>query len=419
MTNKIQRDSDAWLDVLLEPQRAELPPIAWNRLRQTLSQSSSEQLISQLTKDDETTFSKSLQRTLSTYFQNNQTVHNLEIQLQTILILRAKTRNNHLASDYVRELESDLFREVSRHSRQRPSTPKICDYKQKSGKHSLFKCIRAQRPAVIKNFQFKARSWTVSQLLKEYGEKEFLLTQKGNTFKNLQLKEIQGNDLYLANSGRFTDNIPNFLAHFAPISCKRLWSRADQQTPRYLTSYQLFMSDHPELGTPCHNDLSGDCNLFFQIEGRKKWTLIDPNFTLMIYPVIPPEPSYGESLIDQYDMKPDPRARLFQYCPHQEVTLEPGDVLFIPPYYWHSVRNVESRTLAVATRWGDPLNNSDEWLETLSEDQIHLNTQKIKSQQPTDSESLMKEMTMNFERSSHQSSRADLDQIWLCWRRPD
>jgi len=222
MTNKIQRDSDAWLDVLLEPQRAELPPIAWNRLRQTLSQSSSEQLISQLTKDDETTFSKSLQRTLSTYFQNNQTVHNLEIQLQTILILRAKTRNNHLASDYVRELESDLFREVSRHSRQRPSTPKICDYKQKSGKHSLFECIRAQRPAVIKNFQFKARSWTVSQLLKEYGEKEFLLTQKGNTFKNLQLKEIQGNDLYLANSGRFTDNIPNFLAHFAPIRCKRL-----------------------------------------------------------------------------------------------------------------------------------------------------------------------------------------------------
>jgi len=417
--NKIQHDSDAWLNVLLEPQRAELPPIAWNRLRQTLSQSSSEQLISQLTSDDVTAFSKTLQETLSTYFQNNQTIRNLEIQLQTILLLRAKTRNNHLASNYVRELESDLFREVSQSSHQKPSKPNTCDYKQKTGKHTLLECIRSQQPAVIKNFEFKAKSWTVNQLLKEYGEKEFLLTQKGNTFKNLQLKEIKGNDLYLANSGRFTDNIPNFLAHFAPISCKRLWSRADQQTPRYLTSYQLFMSDHPELGTPCHNDLSGDCNLFFQIEGRKKWTLIDPNFTLMIYPVIPPEPSYGESLIDQYDMKPDPRARLFQYCPHQEVTLEPGDVLFIPPYYWHSVRNVESRTLAVATRWGNPLNNSDEWLETLSEDQIHLNTQKIKSQQPTDSESLMKEMTMNFERSSHQSSRADLDQIWMCWRRPN
>ena len=417
--NKIQRDSNAWLVVLLEPQRAELPPIAWNQLRKALGQSNSEQLISQLTSDDKSAFPKALQATLSTHFKNDQSIRDLEIQLQTILLLRAKVRTNHLASDYVRELESDLFQEVSKHSHQRPSKPKTCDYKQKAGKHSLLECIHSQQPSVIKNFQFKAKSWTVNQLLKEYGEKECLLTQKGNVFKNLQLREIQGNDLYLANSGRFTDNIPNFLANFAPISCKRLWTRADQQTPRYLTSFQLFMSDHPDLRTPCHNDLSGDCNLFFQIEGQKKWTLIDPNFTLMIYPVIPPEPSYGESLIDQYDMKPDPRARLFQYCPHKVVTLEPRDVLFIPPYYWHNVKNLESRTLAVATRWGNPQNNSDEWLDALSEDQINLNTQKIKSQQTTDSESLMKEMTMNFERSSHQSSRADLDQIWMCWRRPD
>ena len=408
---------DAWLDELLERQRAELPPIAWNQLRKALSQSSSEQLISQLTSNDKTAFSKALQTTLSTYFQYNQIIRYIEIQLQTILLLRAKARTNHLASNYIQELEADLFREVSQHSRQRPSKPKTCDYKQKEGKNSLLKCISSQQPAVIKKFQFKAKSWTVNKLLKEYGEKEFLLTQKGNVFKNLQLSEIKGNDLYLANSGRFTDNIPNFLAHFAPISCKGLWSRADQQTPRYLTSFQLFMSDHPDLGTPCHNDLSGDCNLFFQIEGKKKWTLIDPIFTLLIYPVLPPEPSYGESLIDQYDMKPDPRARLFQYCPHQEIILEPGDVLFIPPYYWHSVRNLDSRTLAVATRWGHQQKNSDEWLEALSEDQITLNTQKIKNQQPTDSESLMKEMTMNFERSSHQSSRDHLNTIWSCWRR--
>ena len=417
--NKIQRDSVVWLDVLFEPQRAELPPIAWNQLRKALSQSSSEQLISQLINDDKSTFSKALQATLLTHFQNNQTIRNLEIQLQTILLLRAKTRNNYLAIDYVGKLESDLFQEVSQHSRQRPGKPNTIDYEQKAGKHSLFECIRSQQPAVIKNFQFKAKSWTVNQLLREYGEREFLLTHKGNVFKNLQLREIQGKDLYLANSGRFTDNIPNFLANFAPISCKRLWSRAESQTPRYLTSYQLFMSDHPELGTPCHNDLSGDCNLFFQIEGKKKWTLIDPRFTLMIYPVIPPEPSYGESLIDQYDMKPDPRARLFQYCPHQEATLEPGDVLLIPPYYWHSVRNLDSRTLAVATRWGNPQKSSEEWLEALSEDQIKLNTQQIMNQKPTDSASLMEEMIMNFERSSHQSSRADLDRIWMCWRRPD
>ena len=110
---KSQKKSDTWLDVLFEPQRAELPPIAWNQLRKALSQSSSEQLTPQLTGDDKTTFSKALQATLSTHFKNNHSIRDLEIQLQTILLLRAKARTNHLASDYVRELEPDLFREVS------------------------------------------------------------------------------------------------------------------------------------------------------------------------------------------------------------------------------------------------------------------------------------------------------------------
>ena len=414
--NKNQTKSEACIDVLLETHRAELSDIAWHRLRKALSQSITEQSITQLTSEDRGLFSKAVQPTLSTHFQNNQSIRYLEIQIQTILLLRAKTRNNYLATDFVQKLESELFREVSQYSLQKPSNTITCDYTHKEGKHSLFKCIRSQNVAVIKNFQFKARSWSVDKLLKEYGEKQFLLTQNGNIFKNLKLMEIQGNDLYLANSGRFTDNIPNFLAHFAPISCKRLWSRADHLTHRFMTSYQLFMSDHPDLGTPCHNDLSGDCNLFFQIEGRKKWTFINPHFTLLIYPVFPPEPSYGESLIDRYDMKSEPRARLFQYCPHHEVTLEPGDVLFIPPYYWHNVTNLDARTLAVATRWADQKDHSNYWLDALSEDQIKSNTEKIKREQPTTSESLMKEMTMNFERSSHQSSRADLDQIWKCWR---
>ena len=414
--NKNQTKSEACIDVLLETHRAELSDIAWHRLRKALSQSITEQSITQLTSEDRGLFSKAVQPTLSTHFQNNQSIRYLEIQIQTILLLRAKTRNNYLATDFVQKLESELFREVSQYSLQKPSNTITCDYTHKEGKHSLFNCIRSHEVAVIKNFQFKARSWSVDKLLKEYGEKQFLLTQNGNIFKNLKLMEIQGNDLYLANSGRFTDNIPNFLAHFAPISCKRLWSRADHLTHRFMTSYQLFMSDHPDLGTPCHNDLSGDCNLFFQIEGRKKWTFINPHFTLLIYPVFPPEPSYGESLIDRYDMKSEPRARLFQYCPHHEVSLEPGDVLFIPPYYWHNVRNLDARTLAVSTRWADQKEHSNYWLDALSEDQIKLNTEKIKREQPTNSESLMKEMTMNFERSSHQSSRADLDQIWKCWR---
>ena len=166
--NKVQHESDNWLDALLKPQREELPSFAWNQLRIALGQLSREHLISQVASKGKTPFSNALQETLSTHFQDNQTIRNLEIQLQIILLFRAKTRNNHLASDYVRELESDLFGSLSIFVKHHKTLYYALNIKRKN---SLFKCIRSQRPVVIKNFQFKARSWTVSQLLKEYGKK--------------------------------------------------------------------------------------------------------------------------------------------------------------------------------------------------------------------------------------------------------
>ena len=53
---KNEKELDTWLDALLEPQRAELPSNAWNQLREELGQSSPEELISQVTSNDKTTF---------------------------------------------------------------------------------------------------------------------------------------------------------------------------------------------------------------------------------------------------------------------------------------------------------------------------------------------------------------------------
>ncbi|RYH19390.1 hypothetical protein EON65_26145 [archaeon] len=36
---------------------------------------------------------------------------------------------------------------------------------------------------------------------------------------------------------------------------------------------------------------------------------------------------------------------LFQYCPVYGTVLDEGDVLFNPPYWWHSIRNVTETTV--------------------------------------------------------------------------
>lgn len=42
---------------------------------------------------------------------------------------------------------------------------------------------------------------------------------------------------------------------------------------------------------------------------------------------------------------------LYKFAPKMVATLEPGDVLFNPPWQWHMIENLEDESIGVATRW--------------------------------------------------------------------
>ena len=356
------------------------------------------------------------QGTLSKQCPSSTKLRDLEIQLQTIILLRAKAQDNFIFCPYVYDLESQLFEEVQQNQLHSEDAITTTSRRSAEARSNLDQCIRNNHPAIIKGIDFNAKQWSVETLLAEYDDKEVLLTREGCCFENLPLRSIKNNKYYLANSGRFTENISKFISNFSPITCKKLLSRALGANTS-LTSYQLFMSHCLGTGTACHNDLSGNYNLFFQIQGRKVWRLIDPRYTLLLYPIIPPEPTYGESLIETYDVELDPKARLFQHCPHHEIVLEPGDVLFVPPFFWHSVRNLDAQTLAVATRWSPQIDTNAHWLEFISERQLQINSAKIQQNYTGVNDQLYRDILMNFEHSSHQSSRIGFKHdIWTCWR---
>ena len=98
---------------------------------------------------------------------------------------------------------------------------------------------------------------------------------------------------------------------------------------------------------------ANNVNMFFNIEGRKKWILVDPEFSLCVYPStffrntaaflsLIKAPSKAATEI--------PRFPLYAYCPKYEVDLEEGDVLFIPCWWWHSVDTLTPATLSIAQR---------------------------------------------------------------------
>jgi lysine-specific demethylase 8 len=106
---------------------------------------------------------------------------------------------------------------------------------------------------------------------------------------------------------------------------------------------QLFLA--PEgTRTPVH--CAHESNLFVMVHGRKRWLLWPSRTMQLIGPPADRRPYFHA------DYDPEDRAAdaLGRYAPAWEVVLEPGDVLYVPPFVWHYVENLD-KTIAVAYRY--------------------------------------------------------------------
>ena len=91
-------------------------------------------------------------------------------------------------------------------------------------------------------------------------------------------------------------------------------------------------------------------NLYLQVYGRKRWVLAAPRFTPFMYPGL----SKGMNWQSRVDFR-DPnyeQAPLYRYVDLYETVLEPGDVLWNPPWIWHGVENL-TESIAVSMWWAN------------------------------------------------------------------
>jgi cupin-like protein len=101
-------------------------------------------------------------------------------------------------------------------------------------------------------------------------------------------------------------------------------------------------------GTATSLHCAGVSNLFVQIYGQKKWVLISPRFTPFMYPA-PTRGINWQSRVDFRDPD-DARCPLYRFVDRYETVLEPGDVLWNPPFVWHGVMNL-TESIAVSLWW--------------------------------------------------------------------
>ena len=92
-------------------------------------------------------------------------------------------------------------------------------------------------------------------------------------------------------------------------------------------------------------------NFFTEVSGRKRWTFIDPRYGPHLH-AIPGRPfqflksAYGGSRV-QTELD---EGAVIALLPRYEVVLEPGDLLYNPPWWWHEVDNLDDFTIGVALR---------------------------------------------------------------------
>eukprot|EP01117_Protostelium_nocturnum_P017592 TRINITY_DN7186_c0_g1_i2.p1 TRINITY_DN7186_c0_g1~~TRINITY_DN7186_c0_g1_i2.p1 ORF type:complete len:358 (-),score=79.88 TRINITY_DN7186_c0_g1_i2:38-1111(-) len=114
-------------------------------------------------------------------------------------------------------------------------------------------------------------------------------------------------------------------------------------------NFGLFMwLSNDDVRPPIHYDM--DHNFYVHLAGRKRWVLFPPWEWPKMSPYPRLHPSWHKSQCKFED--PDPIT-----CPHffqaeaREAILEPGEVMYIPPYWWHHVQSVTG-SVSLAS-WSD------------------------------------------------------------------
>ena len=106
-------------------------------------------------------------------------------------------------------------------------------------------------------------------------------------------------------------------------------------------------------GMRTHTHFDSDRNFFVQLLGEKRFVIWPPNQTARLCPFPRLHPLWHKSRVDfeAPDLRIPPCAG-YALSKAIGITVRPGDVLFMPPFYWHTVETLSpSLSLSTISRW--------------------------------------------------------------------
>ncbi|MEJ2419292.1 MAG: cupin-like domain-containing protein [Exilibacterium sp.] len=281
------------------------------------------------------------------------------LNLKVIYFLRYIFRNQELFNKQVdtifEAIVSDMKKQPYHASQTLLEIPKF-ELDEISAEEFYNNFVKYGRPAVFKNVTSEARDkWCSEYFIKHYANKKLVV---GDEEGNDETKTVENylNDSkidYAQNTVDILNECPELIEQLGIHRFEPYMVKVSNAVDKGYFGSEIFMGKSSKTGTSFH--CAGGENLFFMLSGRKRWTLISPEYTWLMQPIFNKDMAYVASDISRETLhKPEVLDKLhpvFKYAPRYVVDLEPGDVLFNPSWYWHQIDNLTDETIAVATRW--------------------------------------------------------------------
>jgi Cupin-like domain len=262
-------------------------------------------------------------------------------QMRMIIFMRGVLTSPRIAKEQLKSLAQELLEAVAAtHDPPKVEPLPSVTLEESSTPEFYRRYIKGSHPVVIRGAFRNVADYSFDALLERYGnERVRFLDMAGKVLWD-EFRTIENKPLYLANSERLLSANPELLNGLEPDRYTAGWNMG----PSYGT--QIFVANR-RTGTPAHAGYNN--NLFYQLDGTKRWTIVDPAFSCFYYPYI--MPTHIDSATDWHTEADRERCPLFRYCPVYDVELYPGDLLFNPWYWLHTVRNTSDRTVGASMRF--------------------------------------------------------------------
>lgn len=230
------------------------------------------------------------------------------------------------------------------------------------------KLIENMKPVVLTdtNLVSSALKWNLDYLEKNLGDGTFTVyISKNNKFKyyddtkiqehcldfvaptervdmkfiefSERLRKLQTSDRRLYLQQPLNDTVgKNIVKDFLDFNWNWISGQQQQHNWGPLTSNLLLIGSEGSI-TPAHYDEQQ--NFFAQIYGYKRFLLFPPEMYECLYPHPVWHPHDRQSQVD-FDNPDYERFPKFHEIKGQEAVVGPGDVLYIPMYWWHHVESL-------------------------------------------------------------------------------